>query len=139
MTAEAQPAPSIAEIEEVGRLTMPPSAGEVEAYVDLQGIDDILIVRFKLSPDELGAFLSEAGYPEPPRPVERLTSIPGWAMGFDGVLPGWPDEDEWRRLLEDPAHTLLAAEVSEADFYRSVVIDTGDPEVYTIYLRHNDL
>jgi hypothetical protein len=60
-------------------------------------------------------------------------------MGFDGVLPGWPDEDEWRRLLEDPAHTLLATEVSEADFYRSVVIDTGDPEVYMIYLRHNDL
>lgn len=139
MTAAPEPTPSIAEIEEIGRLRMPPSARDIEAYSDTDGIDDIIIVQFKLPQDELKTFLADAGYAEPLQAAEGLTSIPGWAMGFDELLPTWPREEEWQRMLEDPEHILMVAESSEPGFYRSVVVDLGDPDLYTIYLRHNDL
>lgn len=139
MTPEIKPTPSVAEIEEIGRLRMPSSAQDIEAYADLDGMDDIVIVRFKLPHDELEAFLRDAGYPQPLQPADRLSSIPGWAMGFDQLLPAWPSDEGWQRMLDDPARVLQVAESSEPGFYRSVIVDFGDSDLPTVYLRHNDL
>jgi hypothetical protein len=139
VTAASTPTPSIPQVEAVGRFKLPSAAQDVHAYIETAGIDNLVLVVFRLPADDLPGFLESAGYGSALEEVREVSDLPGWTLGLDELLSAWPSHAEWQELLEDPTHTLMLGRASEPGFHRSVVVDMADPDLYTIYVRHNEL
>jgi len=95
VTTTPKPTPTISDIEKYARLTMPASARDIHAYVDPGFLDSIVILTFKLAPEDLPAFLADAGYPDPLQPVWNPLAIPGYYDNFRKLLPAWPSRADW--------------------------------------------
>lgn len=139
MTPNAMPTASISEIEKWGRLTMPPSAEDVHAHVNTEGMDALVVLTFEIPADDLDAFMTDAGYTAPLQPVGDQLSAVAHFLGFSEVLPDWPSDAEWERLVKDPSRTLKATEADEPDYHRSILVDQTEPDDYTIFLVHFEI
>jgi hypothetical protein len=136
MTPPNSPQASITEIERWGRLTMPESAQDIQAHVDTGGLDALVVLTFKLPPDDLPSFLAGAGYSEPLESVDPEFFSVAHFLSFSDDLAAWPTDDEWDRMIQDPSLRLMEASHDDPDFHRSVLVDQTDPSLYTIYLVH---
>lgn len=139
MTPNAMPTASISEIEKWGRLTMPQSAQDVHAHVNTQGPDALVVLTFRIPPDDLDAFMVDAGYTAPLQPVGDQLNAVAHFLGFSEMLPAWPTDTEWERLVKDPARTLKGSEADEPDFHRSILVDQTEADYYTIFLVHFEI
>jgi hypothetical protein len=148
MTAVPTSTPSIADIERWARLEMPASAQDIQAYVDPGGLDALVVMTFKLPPQDLQPFLDAAGYPAPLQVPDSSRFVPGYYEEFDKGLPGkpdsaglpwWPSRGEWDRMLQESDRVLRLGHVFESSFSRSILVDQTDGDLYTIYLYHSEV
>jgi len=148
MTAAPTSTPSIADIERWGRLEIPASAQDIQAYVDTGGLDALVVLTFRLPASDLPLFLATAGYSAPLTPPDGSRFIPGYYEEFDKGLPGrpdaaglswWPSKEDWDRMLQDPQRVLRSGHVFESSFSRTILIDQTDGDLLTVYLFHSEV
>ncbi len=118
--APAPAAPTFAEIESVARITLPPSARNVQAHQE--GFQDRIIwVRFEMAPADLPGFVAGTRVAPPlsstvnPLGQDTVTGLPWWTPG--------------------QAQRFEAGEGAFAGASQAIVIDTTDPQTYVVYVR----
>ncbi len=136
MTPASIPTASNSEIEKWGRLTVPSSAQDMQAYVNTGSIDALVVLTFRIPAADLASFMDGAAYTAPLQPVGEELHEAAYFLGFSENLAGWPSDADWERLLKDPTRILMGLGEDEPGFHRSILVDQTDPELYTIYLVH---
>lgn len=116
------PTPTIAEIENVARLRLPPSAGNTQA--EIIGFQDRVIrLRFEMEPADLQPFLATT-FLAPP--LSTTTNPFGSAAG-PGATPAW--WTPWQ------AQRFQAGRATVGGVTQAILIDTADARIYVVYVE----
>lgn len=107
------------ELEEFARVTLPPSAADVEV-VSQSGIDAMLFARFTIAGSDVETFLAEAGV-EPADEEASVVSI------TPPAATGWAEEI-------DALQRARTAEEFDGAFGRKIVVGLDDPERALVFV-----
>lgn len=124
------------EIETRARISLPKDIVGLESYVETGGMDDLIALRFSVSPLALYGTISRAGYV---MPLERLDYVGSAFPMIGNKIPEWPTKEKWDAMLNDKSVILMGAHQPEAGFSRNIIVDETDPNMYTVYLVHWEL
>ncbi len=124
------------EIETRARISLPKDIIGLESYVETGGMDDLIALRFSVSPLALYGTISRAGYV---MPLERLDYVGSAFPMIGNKIPEWPTKEKWDAMLNDKSVILMGAHQPEAGFSRNIIVDETDPNMYTVYLVHWEL
>jgi hypothetical protein len=109
-----------AQIEGIGRITLPPSAGGVHARAG--GFQDRFIhIRFDMAPADLGPFLKGTRYTPSVGPAKQVP--------FQSIAPDAP----WWRPQD--AQRFEAGNNFVDGISQTVLVDMTDPERYIVYVE----
>lgn len=116
------PTPTIAEIENVARLRLPPRAGNTQA--EIIGFQDRLIrLRFEMDPDDVQPFLATTFLAPPP----STTTNPFGSAAGPGAAPAW--WTPWQ------AQRFQAGRATVGGVTQAILIDTAGTQVYVVYVE----
>ncbi len=113
------------EIEQLGSLTLPPSATEVRAHYR-QGMDYILNVRFRIDPRDLDALIDSTSIRRP----LSTTAFPLELDTFSSDKPWW-NPGRPASFLAGDNDTRPTTQPSGP--YQRLLIDTTDPASYLVW------
>lgn len=121
-TRTRQPTPTLAEIEHVARLRLPPIARNAQA--EIVGFQDRIIrLRFEMDPADLQPFLATT-FLAPP--LSTATNPFSLAAG-GGALPAW--WTPWR------AQHFQAGRATVGGVTQAILIDTADAQIHVVYVE----